>query len=48
MWKFTNLERVNLGEAYLGKVTRKDFFRVVLLRMGRGIREVRKWLVRGI
>ena len=32
----------------MGKVTRKDFFRVVLLRMGRGIWEVRKWLVRGI
>ena len=52
MWKFTNLERVNLGEAYLGKVTRKDFFRFVLLRMGRkmGSRESweEKWLVRGI
>jgi len=26
----------------MGKVTRKDFFRVVLLRMGRGIWEVEK------
>lgn len=36
----------------MGKVTRKDFFRVVLLRMGRkmGSRESweEKWLVKGI
>ena len=36
----------------MGKVTRKDFFRFVLLRMGRkmGSRESweEKWLVRGI